>query len=217
MWSSSLAHPDPWGISFLAGLVTLIICCPMRLILASRSPRRQELLRRAGFAFEVRPSRIEELPRPGETAEAFACRAAQEKALDVAAACPPDTLVLGADTVVVVNGELLGKPRDAEDARRMLWLLSGGTHRVITGVCLVRAPLEIMALKDETTSVTFRHLDEEEIQSYLASGEPFDKAGAYGIQGLASKFVTRVEGCYFNVVGLPVALVDEILKKSVGC
>ena len=189
----------------------------MRLILASRSPRRQELLRQAGFAFEVRPSRIEEVVRPGESAEDFACRAAQEKALEVAAPSPPDTLVLGADTVVAVNGELLGKPRDAEDARRMLRLLSGGTHRVITGVCVVRAPREIKALRYETTSVTFRHLDEEEIQNYLASGEPFDKAGAYGIQGLASKFVTRVEGCYFNVVGLPVALVYEILKQNVGC
>ena len=184
----------------------------MRLILASHSPRRQELLRRAGFAFEVRPSRIEEILRPGETAEDFACRAAQEKALEVAASCQPDGLILGADTVVVVNGELLGKPRDAEDARRMLRLLSGLTHRVITGVCVVRAPQEIKALKYETTVVTFRHLDEEEIQRYLASGEPFDKAGAYGIQGLASRFVTRVEGCYFNVVGLPVALVYEILK-----
>jgi len=155
---------------------------------------------------------MEEVVRPGESAEDFTCRAAQEKALDVAASSQPDTLVLGADTVVVVNGELLGKPREAEDARRMLRLLSGLTHRVITGVCVVRAPREIMALKYESTSVTFRPLDEEEIQSYLASGEPFDKAGAYGIQGLASKFVTRVEGCYFNVVGLPVALVYEILK-----
>ena len=188
----------------------------MRLILASRSPRRQELLRRAGFAFEVRPSRIEEVVRPGETAEAFACRAAQEKALEVAASCPPDAFVLGADTVVVVNGELLGKPRDAEDAQRMLRLLAGRTHRVITGVCLVRAPQEIKASKYETTSVTFRQLDEGEIHSYLASGEPFDKAGAYGIQGLASRFVTRVEGCYFNVVGLPVALVYDILRKTAG-
>ena len=193
----------------------------MPLILASRSPRRQDLLRRAGFVFEVRPSQIEEVLHPGETAENFACRAAQEKALNVAASCRPGGFVLGADTVVVVNGELLGKPRDAEDARRMLRLLSGCTHRVITGVCVVRAPREIKALKYETTSVTFRHLDEEEIQSYLASGEPFDKAGAYGIQGLASRFVTRVEGCYFNVVGLPVALVYEILrsflKADVSC
>jgi septum formation protein len=185
----------------------------MPLILASRSPRREEILRRAGFVFEVRPSQIEEVLRPGETAENFACRAAQEKALNVAASCRPGGFVLGADTVVVVNGDLLGKPRDAEDARRMLRLLSGCTHRVITGVCVVRAPREIMALKAETTSVTFRHLDEEELQNYLASGEPFDKAGAYGIQGLASRFVTRVEGCYFNVVGLPVALVYDILKS----
>jgi septum formation protein len=95
----------------------------------------------------------------------------------------------------------------------MLRLLSGATHRVVTGVCLVRAPREIAALKYENTAVTFRNLDEEEIQSYLASGEPFDKAGAYAIQGLASRFVTRVEGCYFNVVGLPVALVCDILKS----
>ena len=185
----------------------------MPLILASRSPRREELLRRAGCVFEVRPSQIEEVLRPGETAENFARRAAQEKALNVAASCRPGGFVLGADTVVVAaNGERLGKPLDVEDARRMLRLLSGCTHRVITGVCVVRAPQEIKALKYETTSVTFRHLDEEEIQGYLASGEPFDKAGAYGIQGLASRFVTRVEGCYFNVVGLPVALVYEILK-----
>jgi septum formation protein len=188
----------------------------MRLILASRSPRRQELLHRAGFTFEVRPSRIEEVIRPGEKAEDFACRAAQEKAMEIAAVCPPGSLVLGADTVVVADGgEVLGKPRDAEDARRMLRLLSGATHRVVTGVCLVRAPREIVALKYENTAVTFRNLDEEEIQSYLASGEAFDKAGAYGIQGLASRFVTRVEGCYFNVVGLPVALVYDILKPFV--
>ena len=199
----------------MACSATLLICYSMRLILASHSPRRQELLRRAGFDFEVRPSRIEEIVRPGETAEEFARRAAQEKALEVAGYGPPGAFVLGADTVVVVNGELLGKPRDVEDARRMLRLLSGHTHRVVTGVCLVRAPQKVAALKHETTSVTFRQLDEEEIQSYLANGEPFDKAGAYGIQGLASKFVTRVEGCYFNVVGLPVALVCEILKPFV--
>jgi septum formation protein len=185
----------------------------MRLILASSSPRRRELLERAGFSFEVRPSKIEEIRRPDEAAEDFACRAAQEKALEVAGACPSGSLVLGADTIVVaVGGELLGKPRDEEDARRMLRLLAGATHRVITGVCLVRAPREIVALQREITAVTFRNLDEEEIQGYLATDEPFDKAGAYGIQGLASRFVTRVEGCYFNIVGLPVALVYETLR-----
>ena len=184
----------------------------MRLILASRSPRRRELLRQAGLEFEVRPSSVEEVPAPGETPEAFARRAAHDKALVVAASQAPDVLVLGADTVVVANHEILGKPVGPEDATRMLRLLSGVTHRVITGVCLVRASDHVEALTHETTFVTFRPLDEDEIQSYLASGEPFDKAGAYGIQGLASKFVTRVEGCYFNVVGLPLALVYEILK-----
>jgi len=184
----------------------------MRLILASRSPRRRELLRQAGLEFEVRPSSVEEVPAPGETPEAFARRAAHDKALVVAASQAPDVLVLGADTVVVANHEILGKPVGPEDATRMLRLLSGVTHRVITGVCLVRAPNHVEALTHESTFVTFRPLDEDEIQSCLASGEPFDKAGAYGIQGLASKFVTRVEGCYFNVVGLPLALVYEILK-----
>ena len=184
----------------------------MRLILASRSPRRRELLRRAGFEFEVRPSSVEEVPAPGEASEEFARRAARDKALEVAASVAPDVLVLGADTVVVANHEILGKPADPHDAARMLHLLSGATHRVITGVCLVRAPNHVEALAHETTFVTFRSLEEDEIQSYLASGEPFDKAGAYGIQGLASKFVTRVEGCYFNVVGLPVALVYGVLK-----
>lgn len=184
----------------------------MRLILASRSPRRRELLRGAGFDFNVRPSSVEETAAPGETPEEFARRAAREKALEVAASAPPESLVLGADTVVVADGEILGKPANAPDAARMLRLLSGVTHRVITGVCIVRAPDRVEALAHETTFVTFRSLDNDELQDYLASGEPFDKAGAYGIQGLASKFVTRVEGCYFNVVGLPVALVYELLK-----
>jgi septum formation protein len=184
----------------------------MRLILASRSPRRRELLRQAGFDFDVRPSTVEETASPGETPEEFARRAAREKALPVAASAPPESLVLGADTVVVADGEILGKPANAPDAARMLRLLSGVTHRVITGVCIVRAPDRVEALAHETTFVTFRSLDNDELQDYLAGGEPFDKAGAYGIQGLASKFVTRVEGCYFNVVGLPVALVCDLLE-----
>ncbi len=184
----------------------------MRLVLASSSPRRQELLRAADFDFEVRPSDIEEAIRPGEAVQDFARRAARDKAMAVAAGSPRDSLVLGADTVVVAGNELLGKPANVEDAARMLRLLSGATHRVITGVCLVRAPHHIESLEHETTLVTFHKLDEREIQDYIASGEPFDKAGAYGIQGLASKFVTRIEGCYFNVVGLPVALVYEMLK-----
>ncbi len=122
--------------------------------------------------------------------------------------------MLGADTVVVVDGDVLGKPAGPEDAARMLRLLSGATHRVISGVCLVRAPDCIEALDSSTTLVTFRPLDEDEIREYVSTGEPLDKAGAYGIQGHASQFVTRIEGCYSNVVGLPVPLVGELLKKA---
>lgn len=184
----------------------------MQLILASNSPRRQQLLRNAGFEFEVRPSKLQEIRYPGETPDNFARRAAREKALDVAASSPPDSLVLGADTVVVIDGEILGKPAGPEDASRMLRMLSGSTHRVVTGVCLIRARDRVEALEHETTLVTFRPLGEREILDYVQSGEPFGKAGAYGIQGLASKFVARIEGCYFNVVGLPIALVYEILE-----
>ncbi len=184
----------------------------MRLILASASPRRRELLRAAGFEFDVRPSGVVELARSGESPEEFACRAAREKALDVAASARRGEFVLGADTVVVIDDEILGKPVDPDEARRILRRLSGSTHRVITGVSLVQAPGRVESVKHETTLVTFRPLDDEEIESYVGSGEALDKAGAYGIQGLASKFVTRIEGCYFNVVGLPVALVYEMLK-----
>ncbi len=184
----------------------------MRLILASNSPRRHDLLQRAGFEFEVSGGRGEPSPEPGEAPEDYARRAARAKALEAAVTAPPEALVLGADTIVVADHEILGKPRDADDAHRMLRLLSGRTHRVITGVCLARAPREVLAIRHETTAVTFRALDDEEVRAYVASGEPFDKAGAYAMQGLASKFVTRVEGCAFNVIGLPVALVYELLK-----
>lgn len=188
----------------------------MRLILASASPRRQELLRSAGIDFEARASTVEERRRPGETAEDHALRLAREKALDVAASSPAGSLVLGADTVVVVEANVLGKPTDAADAARMLRLLSGRAHRVTTGVCLVRAPGRVEALRPESTWVYFRSLDESEIQEYVESGEPFDKAGAYAIQGRASKFVTRIEGSYSSVCGLPVALVYEMLRAVRG-
>jgi septum formation protein len=184
----------------------------MKLVLASSSPRRQELLQRAGFEFEVRPSGAEEVRRSGESAEDFACRAAREKALAVAASSPPGSLVLGADTVVVTGDLILGKPSDRNDAARMLRMLSGASHRVVTGVCLVSAPAQIEAVAHETTMVTFRDLEEGEIGDYVGSGEPLDKAGAYAIQGLGSRFVTRIEGCYFNVVGLPIPLLYEMLK-----
>lgn len=184
----------------------------MQLILASASKRRRDLLRNAGFEFRVRPSRVKEVPRPGETAEDYTRRTAREKALDVAASCGSDTLLLGADTIVDSNGHLLGKPASPDDAARMLRLLSGHAHRVVTGVCLVHAPDRIEALDHETTFVTFAPLDDDEIRAYVESGEPFGKAGGYAIQGRASKFATRISGCYFNIVGLPVALVYDLLK-----
>jgi septum formation protein len=137
---------------------------------------------------------------------------ARAKALGVAARSPSGRLVLGADTIVTIGGFILGKPSGPFDASRMLSLLSGKTHEVITALCLVKAPDQIESLKHETTFVTFCELDESEIRAYVATHEPFDKAGAYAIQGLASKFVTRISGCYFNVVGLPVSLLYEILR-----
>ena len=187
----------------------------MQFILASGSPRRRDLLHRAGFEFDLRVADVEEIPKANEAPEDFARRAAQDKAMTVAATVPNDSLVLGADTVVVIDSQIHGKPRDNQDAYRMLQTLSGRTHRVITGVCLVRAPGTIEAERVETTQVTFRSLDEAEIRQYISSGEPSDKAGAYAIQGLASKFVTRISGCYFNVVGLPVPLVYELLKPFI--
>lgn len=184
----------------------------MTLILASHSPRRQELLKNAGINFIAQPAEVDEARHSGEMAEEYVRRLAREKTLHVAQAAPPGTLVLGADTTVVAAGQTLGKPRDAEDARRMLRLLSGATHRVITGICFVRAPEKIEALRHETTTVVFQALTEEEIEHYVASGEVLDKAGAYGIQGLASRFVTRIEGCFFNVVGLPISQVYEVLR-----
>ena len=185
----------------------------MKLLLASQSPRRIELLRNAGIDFEVIPSGVDEgEPCVGELPAEYARRVARDKALEVAASSPASSLVLGADTIVTADGLILGKPHDASDAIRMLRLLSGRTHEVITAICLVRAPEHIAALQHATTQVTFRDLAEDEIRAYVESGEPFDKAGAYAIQGLASKFVASISGCYFNVVGLPVSLLYETLR-----
>jgi len=181
------------------------------LVLASASPRRQELLRDAGIAFEVHPAHITEDPLPDETAKDCAERLAREKALTVARARPKE-VVLGADTVVVVAGQILGKPRDVADAARMLRLLSGCTHQVITGVCLVVGAQSSVA--SEATAVTMSQLSEKEIGDYIATGEPMDKAGAYAIQGIASRWIPRIEGDYNNVVGLPVALVSNMLEKA---
>src|ERR1022692_1072023 len=180
------------------------------LVLASASPRRQELLRNAGIIFEVRPADIPEDPLPGEGAKQCAERLARDKALAVALQRPQD-VVLGADTVVVVDGQLLGKPSDAADAARMLRLLSGRVHQVITGVCLVAR--SIPSVLSETTLVTVNELTDQDIADYVASGEPMDKAGAYAIQGIASRWISRIEGDYSNVVGLPVALVFRMLRE----
>jgi len=181
------------------------------LVLASASPRRQELLRNAGITFEVQPAHIPEDPLPGEAAKDCAERLAREKALAVARQRPHD-VVLGADTVVVVDGQLLGKPYDAADAARMLRLVSGREHRVITGVCLVVNGQPSVA--SETTLVTVGEIADKDIADYVASGEPMDKAGAYAIQGIASRWIPRIEGDYSNVVGLPVALVWRMLQQA---
>ncbi len=195
------------------------------LILASASPRRAEILRQAGIPFRARAAHVEETILPGEKPVACVRRLARLKAEAVSRS---GEIVLGADTVVVAGGRILGKPRDARDAARMLRLLSGRAHEVITGICLLRAgdarssgagsngraaSGRLCICDAVRTRVWFRRLSRAEIAGYVASGEPMDKAGAYAIQGLASRFVTRIEGCYFNVVGLPVSRVWEILQR----
>jgi septum formation protein len=187
------------------------------LVLASASPRRTELLNRVGIAHEVRVSGVpEEADRPGARPSDVAEAHAAEKALNVASE-HRGTLVLGADTVVVVDDEVLGKPEDEADARRMLRRLSGRGHEVITAVALVlgeesSAAVELLALEHVVTRVRFRALRDEEIEAYVASGEPMDKAGGYGIQGRGALLVSGVEGCYFNVVGLPLSRTWELLS-----
>jgi len=191
----------------------------MKLVLASQSPRRRELLTTAGFTFTVRVCSVEEVRAPGEDPESYARRLAREKAEAAWLAGPQtdDEVVLGADTIVVLGDialekdVVLEKPDGAEGARSMLELLSGREHRVTTGVCLRYAGGTGIA--SESTLVRFAELSAEEIAEYVASGEPMDKAGAYAIQGLASKFVERIEGCFFNVVGLPVPRVYRMLKE----
>jgi septum formation protein len=186
----------------------------MRLILASASPRRRELLTQAGFTFEVRPAHIPEDPLPNEDPIAYVIRLARAKAEAVLTTLDDrDALVLGADTTVTLDNHILGKPENPEDAARMLRLLSGRTHRVITGIAVATyAGTEVAA---EVTGVRFLTLSDEEIASYVATGEPMDKAGAYAIQGRAARWIPRVEGCYFNVVGLPLALVAVMLEAAV--
>ncbi|MEW5975044.1 MAG: Maf family protein [Acidobacteriota bacterium] len=181
------------------------------LILASASPRRTELLRLLVQDFESQPAEIDESPRPSETAAALVERLALEKA-QVASRSRPEALVIGADTVVVLEGEVLGKPLNGEQAQGMLTRLSGRTHEVLTGVSLAYGGQAEIATAQ--TQVTFSHLSDREIRDYVATGEPLDKAGAYGIQGYGSRFVEKVDGCYFNVVGLPVSLLYRMLKRT---
>jgi septum formation protein len=181
------------------------------LVLASASPRRQELLRNAHIAFEVQPANINEDPLPNEPARTYAERVAREKAQAVAQK-HPHVAVLGADTVVVIDHQILGKPSNSADAARILRLLSGRTHHVITGVCLAVGGRSEVA--SETTAVTMSEISEDEITGYIATGEPMDKAGAYAIQGIASRWIPRIEGDYSNVVGLPVARVFQMLRKA---
>jgi septum formation protein len=178
------------------------------LVLASQSPRRAEILRQAGIPFTIRSVPVDETPQSGEKPERYVERLAEEKARAVEAA--PGEIVLGADTTVVVGGEMLGKPVDAADARRMLEALAGRRHEVLTGICLRRGTALIRDCA--STQVWFTPMTPREIDDYVASGEPMDKAGGYAIQGLASKFIGRIDGCYFNVVGLPVALVYRHLR-----
>ena len=180
------------------------------LVLASGSPRRQEILRNAQIPFVVQVSNIREEVQDAEPPKACAERLAREKALDVARN-RPDDMVLGADTIVVVDGDILGKPADKTDAVRMLRLLAGRSHQVITGVCLV-SPGGSQEVGSESTLVAMSAVSENEIHAYVESGEPMDKAGAYAIQGIASRWIARIEGDYFNVVGLPVALVWRMLR-----
>ncbi len=185
------------------------------LILASASPRRQELLRNAAIEFTVQPTDVPEVPQPGEQPDACARRLAREKARAIAAQ-GLDAFVLGADTIVVIDGEMLAKPENRKDAERMLRLLSGRTHEVITGVCLIgnsAATGRFEDVRSETTRVTMQQLSDEEVRAYAASTEPMDKAGGYAIQGMASRWVSRIEGDYANVVGLPVSLVYRMLRE----
>ena len=188
------------------------------LILASSSPRRQELLRNALIPFSVQVSNVPEEHRPGESPEACVRRLAREKASSVARHASGNNPILAADTEVVLDlnkGTPLGKPSDADDATRMLRTLSGRSHYVITGVCLMWKEAGKWQSKDaaETTTVFMQQISDEEIKNYVATAEPMDKAGAYAIQGVASRWISRIEGCYFNVVGLPVPLVYRMLRE----
>lgn len=193
----------------------LPILATHKLILASSSPRRAELLRAAGFDPAIIPSRVDESVQPGESPTGYAERIARAKAQKVVAQLPGQSrvVVIGADTIVVVDDQLLGKPASSEEARRMLRLLSDREHRVLTALVLFELPSGRERVRLVETRVSFLKLTDTEIEEYLDSGEPFDKAGAYAVQGRASRFVREIRGCYANVVGLPVATLYEMLRE----
>jgi septum formation protein len=179
-------------------------------LLASASPRRAEILRNAGIEFTVYASDVDEARHDGEMADTYVSRVAAAKAEKAAAHLQRtggEAVVIAADTVVVAGNEILGKPKDAADAKRMLRLLSGQSHEVRTGLAIIADPTEVPGVQVLTTRVNFAKMSDAEVDEYVSTGEPFDKAGAYGIQGIGGKFVTGIEGCYFNVMGLPLSRV----------
>jgi septum formation protein len=185
----------------------------MKLILASTSPRRAQILRDAGISFAVLSSAVDETPYPDESPQQMVQRLADAKADLVAARAVGPAILIAADTVVVLDGQILGKPRSTDEARRMLQLFSGRTHAVVTGVTLIRLPEMDRRQFIESTLVTFASLSRDEISRYLSTDEPYDKAGAYAIQGHAGRFIPRIEGCYFNVVGLPLSRLVAALQE----
>lgn len=188
----------------------------MPLVLASSSPRRKELLKTLGIKFEVIPSHVDEVRFHAESPEDFALRASTEKALAVARDLTVDSVVIGADTIVVVDGEILGKPRDKEEAKSMLSKISGREHKVITGFSIVKAKTEVLHVEYLESRVKIKALAAWEIEGYIKTAEPMDKAGAYGAQGIGAFMVEEIQGSFTNVVGLPLAqLVDALTKLGI--
>jgi septum formation protein len=188
----------------------------VKLILASSSPRRAQILLEAGFDFTIQPANVDESLAPGEAVEAYVARIAQAKAHAVAGRALADgtpAIVIAADTVVLAGKQILPKPKDADDARRMLRLLNATTHEVLTGLFVIRAYDGISFAHLERTRVEFTRISDIDIDAYIQTKEPFDKAGAYGIQGIGGRFVRKVDGCYFNVMGLPLSRLWEILRQ----
>jgi septum formation protein len=182
------------------------------IILASTSPRRRDLLLQIGLDFTVDPADVDERALPDEPPETYAVRVALDKAR-VAAARTGSGIVIAADTIVVLDDAVLGKPSDPRDAERMLSMLSGKKHRVITGLAVINTATGTVLTRSSTTNVWFRDLSPEDIVWYVRTGEPLDKAGAYGIQEKGALLITRIEGCYFNVVGLPLSVLFEMLRE----